>query len=200
MISTPRVPTQRPSISPPVQRAIIVAGRGGHLLQCTRHARSYLERYFSNGSLPAARNLLPPVLARWVDGAPPRLPLIVTGAEGHLEVHLFADLDLGETPGESNSPRGYQEHFILLLEEILLPLPAAPATLLKLGLTAREAEVLFWVAHGKRNAEIAKLLGTADNTIKKQMQSVCDKLGVDSRLAAALRAMELLNLPATETV
>lgn len=137
--------------------------------------------------------MLPPLLARWVDGAPPRIPLVVSGAEGHLEVHLFADLDPTENPGEGNSPRGY--HFILLLEEILLPLPASPATLLKLGLTAREADVLFWVAHGKRNAEIAQLLGTADNTIKKQMQSVCDKLGVDSRLAAALRAMELLNLP-----
>ena len=65
---------------------------------------------------------------------------------------------------------------------------------MRLGLTAREAEVLYWIAHGKSNPEIAIILAAALNTIKRHVQSVLVKLGVESRLAAALQAAEILGL------
>jgi DNA-binding NarL/FixJ family response regulator len=65
----------------------------------------------------------------------------------------------------------------------------------ELGLTAREAEVLLWVAQGKSNPEIASILGAAPNTIKKHLQNIFEKIGVDNRNAATLRAFEILNRP-----
>ena len=86
--------------------------------------------------------------------------------------------------------------FILQLEELLPPGAAAtPTALLRLGVTAREAEVLFWVAHGKTSPEIALILGTALNTVKKHVGNILLKLGVETRLGAALRAAEILGLP-----
>lgn len=62
-----------------------------------------------------------------------------------------------------------------------------------LGLTPREAEVLLWVAQGKGNADISIILGTTEYTVKKHMQNIFDKLGVDSRNACTIRALEVLS-------
>ena len=67
--------------------------------------------------------------------------------------------------------------------------------LLGLGLTPREAEVLFWVAQGKTSPEIAIIVGNAPATVKKHVENITAKLGVETRLAAALKAMELLGRP-----
>jgi DNA-binding NarL/FixJ family response regulator len=66
------------------------------------------------------------------------------------------------------------------------------APLESLGLTPREAEVLLWVAQGKSNSEISTILGTAEGTIKKHLQHLFEKLGVDNRHAAAMQAVETL--------
>jgi DNA-binding NarL/FixJ family response regulator len=71
---------------------------------------------------------------------------------------------------------------------------AHPAALQSLGLTAREAEVLFWIAQGKSNPQIAAILHNSPETVKKQVQSILGRLGVDSRVNAALRAAEILGL------
>jgi len=55
------------------------------------------------------------------------------------------------------------------------------------GLTAREAEVLRWVAAGKSDAQIGAILRISARTVQKHLQSVYDKLGVESRTAAAMR-------------
>jgi len=60
------------------------------------------------------------------------------------------------------------------------------------GLTAREAEVVLWVAQGKSNPEISSILGAAENTIKKHLQHIFEKMGVDNRNAATLRTLEVL--------
>lgn len=49
------------------------------------------------------------------------------------------------------------------------------------------------VAQGKSNAEIATILGAAENTVKKHLQHIFEKLGLDSRNAATLRALESLS-------
>jgi DNA-binding CsgD family transcriptional regulator len=56
------------------------------------------------------------------------------------------------------------------------------------GLTAREAEVLRWVAAGKSDAQIGAILRISARTVQKHLQNVYDKLGVESRTAAANRA------------
>lgn len=62
-----------------------------------------------------------------------------------------------------------------------------------LGITTREAEVLLWVAQGKSNPEIGAILGAAENTIKKHLQNLFEKMGVDNRNAATMRALEVLS-------
>ena len=68
--------------------------------------------------------------------------------------------------------------------------------LLKLGLTPRAAEVLLWVAQGKTNADIAVILGISESTAKKHLLEIFEKLGVETRSAATLRALEVLAVPA----
>ena len=65
--------------------------------------------------------------------------------------------------------------------------------LLKLGLTPRAAETLLWLAQGKTNPDIATILGISESTIKKHVQEIFEKLGVETRGAATVRALEALN-------
>ncbi len=68
--------------------------------------------------------------------------------------------------------------------------PGAPA---RSGppLTAREAEVLTWVARGKTNRDIADILGMSPRTVNKHLEHVFEKLGVETRTAAAAAAQRL---------
>ncbi|HTL18111.1 MAG TPA: response regulator transcription factor [Patescibacteria group bacterium] len=70
---------------------------------------------------------------------------------------------------------------------------SSPEPLLKLGLTPRAAEALLWLAQGKTNADIATILGISESTVKKHVQEIFEKVGVETRGAAALRALEVLN-------
>ena len=56
-------------------------------------------------------------------------------------------------------------------------------------LTAREAEVLYWVVKGKINRDIADILGASPATVKKHLERILMKLGVETRTAAAAMAM-----------
>jgi len=73
----------------------------------------------------------------------------------------------------------------------------SPAPLHALGLTPRVAEVLLWVAQGKTNAEIGTILGISESTVKKHLLEVFEVLGVETRSAATLRAIEVLSAPGT---
>ena len=69
--------------------------------------------------------------------------------------------------------------------------------LLKLGLTPRAAEALLWLAQGKTNSDIATILGITESTVKKHVQEMFEKLGVETRGAATVCALEVLNSPAS---
>jgi CheY-like chemotaxis protein/DNA-binding CsgD family transcriptional regulator len=56
-------------------------------------------------------------------------------------------------------------------------------------LTSREAEVLYWVIQGKTNRDIGEILGTSPRTVHKHLEHVFDKLGVETRTAAAALAL-----------
>lgn len=53
------------------------------------------------------------------------------------------------------------------------------------GLSPREREVLHWIAEGKRDGEIAVILGLSPKTVGKHVEHVLAKLGVSNRTAAA---------------
>jgi DNA-binding NarL/FixJ family response regulator len=61
-----------------------------------------------------------------------------------------------------------------------------------LGLTAREAEILSWVMQGKTNPEIGIILSIQLTTVKKHLESIFAKLGVENRTAAVTLALEKL--------
>lgn len=65
-----------------------------------------------------------------------------------------------------------------------------------LDLTPRVAETLLWVAQGKTNSEIATILGNTESTVKKHVLEIFARLGVETRGAAGLRALEVLSSPA----
>ena len=65
-----------------------------------------------------------------------------------------------------------------------------------LGLTPRVAETLLWLAQGKTNGEIAAILCNSESTVKKHVLEIFNKLGVETRTAASLRALEVLSSPA----
>ena len=57
-----------------------------------------------------------------------------------------------------------------------------------LALSARETEILRLVAQGRDNTEIAQELYLSPSTVKNHVSSILEKLGVDSRVQAAVRA------------
>jgi DNA-binding NarL/FixJ family response regulator len=71
----------------------------------------------------------------------------------------------------------------------------SPEPLLALGLTPRVAEVLLWVAQGKTNSDIGSILGISESTVKKHVLDIFAALGVETRSAAAWRAIEALSAP-----
>ena len=56
------------------------------------------------------------------------------------------------------------------------------------GLTPREAEVLGWLAGGRTNAEIGRLLFISQHTVRKHIENIFEKLDVRTRTAAAAHA------------
>jgi len=67
-----------------------------------------------------------------------------------------------------------------------------PDQLLPLGLTPREAQVLFWIAHGKSNSEIGLIIGCSTSTVGKHIEKILAKLKVENRTAAAAVALRFL--------
>ncbi len=58
-------------------------------------------------------------------------------------------------------------------------------------LSPREIEVLFLVAEGKSNREIAEQLVITEGTVKNHLSSILSKLGAKDRLQAVIRAREV---------
>jgi DNA-binding CsgD family transcriptional regulator len=59
----------------------------------------------------------------------------------------------------------------------------------KLGLTVREADVLFWMTEGKQNPEIAIILGLSLGTVQEHVGNLVRKLGQENRHAATVFAL-----------
>jgi LuxR family transcriptional regulator, quorum-sensing system regulator BjaR1 len=63
-------------------------------------------------------------------------------------------------------------------------------------LSPRQIEILTWVAAGKRDDEIAEIISVSKSTVITQMARIFEKLGVNNRVAATVRAIAsgLINL------
>lgn len=62
----------------------------------------------------------------------------------------------------------------------------------KLKLTTRESQVLFWLAKGKTNREVAQILEMSPRTVNKHLEQIYPKLGVENRTSAAAVAISVL--------
>jgi DNA-binding CsgD family transcriptional regulator len=80
---------------------------------------------------------------------------------------------------------------VLLLEE-----RCDPAILSYAGhrLTKRESGVLHLIGNGKTNAEIGLLLNISARTVQKHVEHIFDKLGVETRTAAAMAVFSIQTL------
>ncbi len=78
-------------------------------------------------------------------------------------------------------------------QRVFAPDFANSAPLERLGLSPREAEVLLWMAQGKANPEIAQIVGCSAATVKKHALHIFEKMGVEGRAGAMLRALEILS-------
>ena len=85
---------------------------------------------------------------------------------------------------------GRDDLVMLVLEEEHAP--PGPAALLSLGLTPRQAEVVYWVAQGKTNPEIGTILGASPRTIDKHMERIFERLGVENRASIIVATAERL--------
>lgn len=148
----------------------------------TPGSQELLATYF--GGL-VANQRLPDVLERWIrqeetrlrqadDAPPPVTPLIVEREDRS----LIARLLIGPTQR------------LVLFEERSSRVPSVP--LERLGLTRREAEVLAWVAEGKKNEEIATILAISPRTVAHHVESILRKLGIETRTAAVARALTVV--------
>lgn len=123
---------------------------------------------------PASDAALPPDWQAWLadDRTPEHLS---RGANGQsLLVRNLGAVGLGEQ--------------MLLLQRQAPETAAAPSRLSTAALTPREAEVLSWVAKGKTNRDVADILGMSPRTVNKHLEHVFEKLGVETRAAAAALA------------
>jgi DNA-binding CsgD family transcriptional regulator len=71
------------------------------------------------------------------------------------------------------------------------PGPGAAAGAARLPLTAREEEVLSWVAEGMSDRQVAAIVGASVRTVQKHLANAYAKLSVDNRTAAARRLESL---------
>ncbi|WP_428350168.1 response regulator [Lichenifustis flavocetrariae] len=63
----------------------------------------------------------------------------------------------------------------------------------RFALTAREAEVLLWIARGKANRDIGEILSLSPRTVNKHLETIFAKLGVENRASAAVLATRALD-------
>jgi DNA-binding NarL/FixJ family response regulator len=59
-------------------------------------------------------------------------------------------------------------------------------------LTQREAEVLLWISYGKPNRVISEILVISPRTVNKHLEQIFEKLGVETRAAAAAFAVRII--------
>jgi DNA-binding NarL/FixJ family response regulator len=157
--------------------AVRLDARGARLIWQTPLARQWLPRYF--GSPP---EVMPPELHTWLQAAAAGRdvrPLSTQRLDAGINSQLVATLQ----------GRTVDDDWLVVLREVS-DAATVQATMQAFGLTLRESEVLYWVAKGKTNRDIGDILGSSPATVKKHLERVYEKLGVETRTAAASMALQ----------
>jgi DNA-binding response OmpR family regulator/DNA-binding CsgD family transcriptional regulator len=158
----------------------------GRVLWQTPLARELMRRHFdaAAGAGAGPPTYAPAGLCEWVRA---RLAEGAAASPGATWSHVGG----GRRLDCSLHPASAEDECLVVLTETSDG-PAIEALSLRFGLTAREAEVLYWVARGKTNRDIGDILGTRPKTITKHLEHVFEKLGVETRTAAAGRVLGAL--------
>ncbi len=170
----------------------IVVEIAGQVKFMTQRAEELLSQYF----LPHIPYSLPESLQHWFKDQIARLKLNGDVPSRCLPLHIQ---QAGRQLSVRLIPDPIKEQYLLLLEEEELQSLSISALEL-LGLTKREAEVLFWITKDKSNAAIAKVLGCSEGTVRKHLEHLYGKLSVQTRTAAVMVALEKLGLLKAESV
>ena len=153
--------------------AVRMQARPPKLVWQTPLARRWLPDYF--GTPP---DVVPEPLLQWLTAAlaqPEQRPLSITREARQLVCTLQG--------------RTVDDDWLVVLREVS-DAAAVEAIMHTLKLTLRESEVLYWVVQGKTNRDIGDILGSSPATAKKHLERVYEKLGVETRTAAATVAMQ----------
>lgn len=158
------------------QATVAVRASDGKLVWQTVLSRKLLGDYFACGEKET-----PPRLLEWIaqaiaarhDGREPNALLVADGNR-----RLLASF---------HDQTGDEEWLVVLREEN--DASAIESLIAAFRLTQREAEVLYWVTLGKTNKDIGDILGSSPRTVNKHLEHVFEKLGVETRTAAANLAM-----------
>lgn len=115
------------------------------------------------------------------------------GARGYLIKNIDADylqraIERAAN-GESVLAESMAAKLVAQLQKQREPRPAAPPSELD-KLTPREREILACLARGESNKLIARVLDLAESTVKIHVQNILKKLGLSSRVQAAVFAVE----------
>ena len=177
----------------------------GRVLWQTPLARDLMQRHFGAGAVAsgvAAPLHAPASLCDWVRARVARVP--DTGASSASAPDTGGSGASAPAGGDTWScvtgtqrlhcslhPASAEDEWLVVLTESSNG-AAIEALSLQFRLTAREAEVLYWVAQGKTNRDIGDILGTRPKTITKHLEHVFEKLGVETRTAAAARVLGTL--------
>lgn len=156
-----------PEVADRLLVGVLIAKASGQVVYQSRLAEAWCERFFGRPGRrgPAVAPGLPEPLRRLFHPFRPHATFV--GPGGVLLTARVARL------GES--ARG---ELLVVLE------PGSSASALNDRLSAREREVLRWVAEGKTNPEIGVILGISPRTVQTHLEHVYGKLGVVSRAQA----------------
>jgi DNA-binding CsgD family transcriptional regulator len=152
----------------------------GHFLWCTPLAEQAIQSVAPGWS--KEEGVLPPVLRPTVDRLLSQREL--SGASVKLE-QPQATLELVLIAQ-------YRENEVLIRLNKVNPEADATKLRLSLDLTQREAEVLLWVSYGKPNRVISDIMSISSRTVDKHLERVFEKMGIETRSAAAAIAIRLI--------
>ena len=156
--------------------SIAVRASDGRLLWHTPLARELLDLYYGT-SAPQT----PPAILEW-------LRRHLGDAQRQIEPpRLCAERGARRLSIRLHQQTGDDDWLIVMRE--VSDAAIIESMSLAFRLTAREAEVLYWVVKGKINRDIADILGASPATVKKHLERILAKLGVETRTAAAGMAM-----------
>jgi CheY-like chemotaxis protein/DNA-binding CsgD family transcriptional regulator len=158
---------------------LVVRASDGRLLWQTGLARQLMIAWFANDG-----PWTPPPLLDWV-----RAQLAAPSAQGRGRDAPVGSLAQGarRLSFTLHERSGEDEWLIVLREDDDAAMIEAMSHAFRL--TGREAEVLYWVVKGKTNRDVGDILGSSPATVKKHLEHVYEKLGVETRTAAASLAM-----------